>query len=217
MWRRALRFTRKRKRSVGFQPAGSSGILPLVHMRKPKPTIYLIAGCNGAGKTTFAKEFLLQEVGCTNFLNADYLALGLSPLSPESAAMKAGRLLLKELRSLIARKETFAVESTLSGLTHLRTVRLAKRGGFRVYLHYLWLPTADIAIARVRERVKKGGHNVPVADIRRRFERGLRHLVYDYAPLADRWAVWDNLVNPPRLRAHSNTCTPAELRHMLLP
>ena len=207
-------------------------------MRKPKPTIYLIAGRSVREKyrvTSLLKQmkpdlplvlaarvlahenanYHLQNTNRN--LNADYLALGLSPLSPESAAMKAGRLLLKELRSLIARKETFAVESTLSGLTHLRTVRLAKRGGFRVYLHYLWLPTADIAIARVRERVKKGGHNVPVADIRRRFERGLRHLVYDYAPLADRWAVWDNLVNPPRLRAHSNTCTPAELRHMLLP
>ena len=189
----------------------------MLNMPTKKPTIYLIAGCNGAGKTTFAKEFLLKEAGCANFLNADYLALGLSPLSPEIAAMKAGRLLLKELRSLIAQKETFAVESTLSGFTHLRMARLAKRRGFRVYLHYLWLPTSDIAIARVRERVKKGGHNVPVADIRRRFNRGLRRLVHDYAPVADRWAVWDNLANPPQLRAHSDTCTLAELGHMLLP
>src|SRR5262245_246560 len=133
-------------------------------MPSSKATIYLIAGCNGAGKTTFAKEYLLQEVGCKNFLNADYLALGLSPLSPEVAAMKAGRLLLSELRSLIARKQTFALESTLSGLTHLRMVRSAKRRGFRIYLHFLWLPTPEIAIARVRERVRKGGHNVPVAD-----------------------------------------------------
>ena len=181
------------------------------------PTIYLIAGCNGAGKTTFAREFLLKEVGCANFLNADYLALGLSPLSPELAAMKAGRLLLVEFKSLVARKETFALESTLSGLTYRRLLRDAKRQGFRVYLYYLWLPNPTIAIARVRERVKKGGHSVPVPDIRRRFERGLRHFIHDYAPLADRWAVWDNLVNPPELRADSGSCTPTELKRMLLP
>lgn len=177
------------------------------------PTIYLIAGCNGAGKTTFAREFLLKEVGCANFLNADYLALGLSPLSPELAAMKAGRLLLAEFKSLVDRKATFALESTLSGLTYRRMLRDAKHRGFRIYLHYLWLPNPAIAIARVRERVKKGGHHVPVADIRRRFGRGLRHFIHDY----DRWAVWDNLVNPPALRADSGSCTPAELERMLLP
>ena len=141
----------------------------------PAPTIYIIAGCNGAGKTTFAREFLLKEVACVNFLNADYLALGLSPLSPEIAAMKAGRLLLTEFKSLVARGETFALESTLSGLTYVRLLRDAKRRRFRIYLHYLWLPTSVIAIARVRERVKKGGHNVPVLDITRRFGRSLRH------------------------------------------
>jgi predicted ABC-type ATPase len=181
------------------------------------PTIYLIAGCNGAGKTTFAREFLLKEVGCANFLNADYLALGLSPLSPEIAALKAGRLLLVEFKSLVVRKETFAVESTLSGLTYLRLLREAQRRGFRVYIHFLWLPKPANAIARVRERVKKGGHNVLVPDIRRRFARGLRHFVLDYAPLADRWAVWNNMVNPPELRADSRTCTPTELQRMLLP
>jgi len=181
------------------------------------PTIYLIAGCNGAGKTTLAKEFLLQEVGCSNFLNADYLALGLSPLSPEIAALKAGRLLLAEFKSLVAGRKTFAVESTLSGLTYLRLLRAAQRRGFQVYIHFLWLPKPANAIARVHERVKKGGHNVPAADIRRRFARGLRHFVCDYAPLADRWAVWDNLLNPPELRADSRTCTSVELQRMLLP
>ena len=181
------------------------------------PTIYLIAGCNGAGKTTFAKEFLLKEVGCTNFLNADYLALGLSPLSPELAAMKAGRLLLSEFKLLVNRQETFAVESTLSGLTYLRLLREARQNGFRIFLHYLWLPTPSIAIARVRERVKKGGHNVPVVDIRRRYVRGLRHFVQHYAPLADRWAVWNNQINPPDLLADSETCAAPDLQRILLP
>ena len=181
------------------------------------PTIYLIAGCNGAGKTTFAKEFLLKEVGCTNFLNADYLALGLSPLSPELAAMKAGRLLLSEFKLLVNRQETFAVESTLSGLTYLRLLREARQNGFRIFLHYLWLPTPSIAIARVRERVKKGGHNVPVVDIRRRYVRGLRHFVQHYAPLADLWAVWNNQINPPDLLADSETCAAPDLQRILLP
>jgi predicted ABC-type ATPase len=178
----------------------------------PSPTIYLIAGCNGAGKTTFAREFLLKEVACVNFLNADYLAFGLSPLSPEIAAMKAGRLLLTEFKSLVARKETFALESTLSGKTYLRLLGDAKRHGFRICLHYLWLRTPAMAIARVRERVKKGGHNVPVPDIRRRFSRSRRHLVSDYAPLADRWAVWNNESSPPLLLAESKSCALADLR-----
>ena len=181
------------------------------------PTIYLITGCNGAGKTTFAREFLLKEAGCVNFLNADYLALGLSPLSPEIAAMRAGRLLLSEFKALVARRKTFAVESTLSGITYLRLLREARHCGFRIYLHYLWLPSPAIAIARVRERVRKGGHHVPVADIRRRYARGLRHLVFDYAPLADRWAVWNNQGNPPELLADSGTCTPPELQRILMP
>jgi predicted ABC-type ATPase len=184
-------------------------------MPSKQPTIYLIAGCNGAGKTTFAREFLLKEAGCANFLNADYLAFGLSPLSPEIAALKAGRLLLDEFKSLIARRETFAFESTLSGTTYLRLLREAKRRGFRLHLHYLWLPIPSIAIARVRERVKKGGHNVPVADIRRRFGRSLAHLVDRYIPLADQWAVWDNQTSPPNLLAQSGACSLPALRLIL--
>jgi len=126
-------------------------------------------------------------------------------------------LLLAEFKSLVAGRKTFAVESTLSGLTYLRLLRAAQRRGFQVYIHFLWLPKPANAIARVHERVKKGGHNVPAADIRRRFARGLRHFVCDYAPLADRWAVWDNLLNPPELRADSRTCTSVELQRMLLP
>lgn len=181
----------------------------------PPPTIYLIAGCNGAGKTTFAKEFLPHEVKCLRFYNADELARGLSPLDPQAAAMKAGRLLLSEIRESIRGKKTFALESTLSGKTYVRLLRGAKTRGFRIYLHYLWLPTPAIAVARVRERVKKGGHNVPVADIKRRFGRSLQHLTSAYAPLADRWAVWNNESSPPTLIADSGSCTPDDLRAIL--
>ena len=186
-------------------------------MAETPPTIYLIAGCNGAGKTTFAREFLLREVGCATFLNADYLAFGLSPLSPEIAALKAGRLLLGEFKSLVARKKSFALESTLSGHTYLHLLQEAKDQGFRIHIHYLWLPSPAIAIARVRERVKKGGHPVPVKDIRRRFARGRANFTTIYAPLADWWTLWNNLVSPPVLLAKSDTCTLLELRRMLKP
>lgn len=184
-------------------------------MPEARPIIYLIAGCNGAGKTTFAKSYLPHEAKCLNFLNADLIAQGLSPLNARAAAMKAGRLLLAEFHGYVARHETFAFESTLSGTTYVRLLKQAKRKGFRLYLHYLWLPTPAIAIARVRERVKKGGHDVPESDVRRRFGRSLRHFVNDYAPLADRWAVWDNQTSPPRLLADSKTCPASQLGAIL--
>jgi predicted ABC-type ATPase len=180
-----------------------------------RPIIYPIARCNGAGKTAFAKSFLPNEGNCLNFLNADLIAQGLSPLNARAAAMKAGRVLLAEFHAFVVRHETFAFESTLSGTTYVRLLKLAKRKGFRLYLHYLWLPSPAIAMARIRERVKKGGHNVPEVDVRRRFSRSLRHFVDDYAPLADRWAVWDNQTSPPRLLAESQTCPASQLEFIL--
>jgi len=180
------------------------------------PILYLIAGCNGAGKTTFAKQFLPHEVKCLNFLNADLIAQGLSPLNTPAAALKAGRLLLEEFRRFVSKRETFALESTLSGRTYLGLLKNAKQRGFQIYLHYLWLPNPSVAIARVHERVKKGGHDVPVADIRRRFTRSLDHFVSDYAPLADRWAAWDSRPIPPTLMAESGTCGADELKGILI-
>ncbi len=184
-------------------------------MPGPKPVLYLIAGCNGAGKTTYAKQLLPHEVKCLNFLNADLIAQGLSPLNTRAAAIKAGRLLLEEFRRFVFRRETFALESTLSGRTYLNHFKQAKRRGFQIFLHYLWLPNPAVAIARVHERVKKGGHDVPVADIRRRFTRSLDHLVSDYAPLADRWAIWDSRSVPSQLIAESETCRIDELKVIL--
>ena len=184
-------------------------------MPSQPPTIYVIAGCNGAGKTTFAREFLPKEVKCLRFLNADEIARGLSPFDPAAGAIRAARLLLAEFRALLQRRETFAVESTLSGRTYLALFRQAKSLGFRIHLHYLWLPNPRMAIARVRQRVRKGGHHVPMADIRRRFARSLVHLAADYAPLADRWAVWDNQTSPPKLLAQSAACSLPGLRAIL--
>lgn len=169
----------------------------------PAPIIYLIAGCNGAGKTTFAKEFLPHEVKCLRFYNADEIARGLSPLEPSAGAIKAGRVLLNEIRQSLNRYETFALESTLSGKTYVRTFKHALSLGYELELHYLWLSNVEQAIARVRRRVRMGGHNVPVPDIRRRFKRSLNHLINDYLPLATRWAIWDNRGLPANRMATS--------------
>ena len=184
-------------------------------MPAPKPTIYLIAGCNGAGKTTFAKEFLPHEVKCLRFYNADEIARGLSPLDPSAGAIKAGRLLLSEVRDSITRHETFALESTLSGKTYVRIFQRAFSLGCELELHYLWLSQVEQAIARVRRRVRMGGHDVPVADIRRRFKRSLNHLVSDYLPLATRWAIWDNRGLPAKRLATSATDDVNSIRRIL--
>jgi len=181
----------------------------------PSRTIYLIAGCNGAGKTTFAKEFLPHEVKCLRFYNADEIARGLSPLDPSAGAIKAGRLLLSEVRESIDRHETFALESTLSGKTYVHIFGRALSLGYDLELHYLWLSHVEQAIARVRRRVRMGGHNVPTADIRRRFKRSLSHLVYDYLPLATRWALWDNRGLPAKRLATSVTDDVNSVRQLL--
>ena len=163
-----------------------------------QPTLILIGGPNGAGKTTFAREFLPHEGNCLRFLNSDEIARGLSPLDPSAAAVRAGRLLLEEFGRLARRKESFALESTLSGKTYIRLFRELKAAGYQMDLHYLWVSDPAESIARVRQRVKKGGHHVPPGDVKRRFFRSLAHLVDDYLPLADRWVIWDNRVSPPK-------------------
>jgi len=174
-------------------------------MPSQPPIIYLIAGCNGAGKTTFAKEFLPKEVKCLRFLNADEMARGLSPLDPSAGAVKAARLLLSEVHEAIRRGETFGLESTISGVTYVRLLRDAQRRGYSVKLVYLWLPSAEVAVRRVRERVRKGGHDVPADDVRRRFERSLTNLARHYLLLADDWSILDNSGSAPRVVAEGTS------------
>jgi predicted ABC-type ATPase len=179
------------------------------------PTIYLIAGCNGAGKTTFAKEFLPKEVKCLRFLNADEIARGISPLKPSAGAVQAARLLLTQIEDCLRRRETFALESTLSGKTYIRLFERARKLGYEIELHYLWLSSPAQAVARVRQRVKLGGHDVPVADIRRRFKRSLIHLTEDYLSLANRWAVWDSRSLPAKRMAISAVDSAGTVRSLL--
>lgn len=161
--------------------------------RKSKaPRCIIIAGPNGAGKTTFAREFLPREAGILHFVNADLIAAGLSPLKPELAAFTAGRLLLSELDRLAAARVDFAFESTLSGLSYAGRLRRWRKSGFRVEIVFLKLASVQLALRRIANRVKQGGHNVPAPDVRRRFARGWKNFEQTYRALADAWAVYDN-------------------------
>lgn len=129
------------------------------------PTVYVIAGPNGAGKTTFASKFLPGFVSCRQFLNADLIASGLSPFAPETQNVRAGRLLLERIAELSAARENFGVETTLSGRTYVRLLAGLRQEGYRVAVFFLWLPTTELALDRVANRVRQGGHDVPEADI----------------------------------------------------
>jgi predicted ABC-type ATPase len=169
-------------------------------MKEDAPILYLIGGPNGAGKTTFAREFL-PMVGVMEFLNADSLAAGLAPLHPASAGARAARLLLRRWRELVTERRTFGFESTLSGRTYANLIRQAKAQGYRLHLCYLHLATVRHSIRRVRERVKKGGHDVPLADLHRRFLPSLRNFFRLYLPLADHAVLYDSTLQPPQLVA----------------
>ena len=161
--------------------------------------VLLLQGELGAGKTTFAKEFLPGYVHCPRFVNPDLIAAGLSPFSPESVAARAGRLMLEEVGSLINRGESFAFESTLSGKTYLRLIRQAKDAGYVIHLFYLWIPDPSLAVARIRDRVDSGGHNVPEPDVRRRYGRTLRNFFGMYRPIADSVHFFNNTGSEPEL------------------
>jgi predicted ABC-type ATPase len=169
--------------------------------RERPPTVYVIAGPNGAGKTTFAAKFLPDFVDCRQFLNADLIASGLSPFAPETQNLRAGRLLLERIKELAAVEEDFGFETTLSGRTYARLLAELRQAGYRVALFFLWLPNADLAVLRVANRVRQGGHAVPVADVRRRFAAGLRNFFRLYRPLVDAWWLYDASRLPPVLIA----------------
>ena len=165
---------------------------------------YIIAGPNGAGKTTFAKTFLPKEASCLNYVNADLIAEGLSPFKPESVAIEAGKLLLKKLEDIVARKELFSYETTLSGLNYLRRINAWQSQGYEVILFFLKLPTEEMAINRVKLRVSEGGHNVPEEVIRRRFRKGWYNFQNHYRHRVDAWVVFDNSGESPTLLEESS-------------
>jgi predicted ABC-type ATPase len=154
--------------------------------------IVIIAGPNGAGKTTFAREFLPNEADCPIFVNADLIAARLAPFAPDTVAVRAGRLLLEEIRNHVSRGESFAFETTLSGLMYARLLPRWQELDYRVKLIYLSLPNPEIAIFRVAARVAQGGHSIPEAVIRRRFAAGWHNFNFKYKVLVNAWALYDN-------------------------
>jgi len=172
--------------------------------KEAQPKCIVIAGPNGAGKTTFAREYLSKQVDVIHFVNADLIAGGLSPLQPELAAVSAGKLVLGEINRLASAKVSFAFESTLSGLAYVRRFEHLKQSGYSIEIVYLRLCSPTLALQRIASRVKQGGHNVPAADVRRRFKRSWENFRAAYKPLADAWAVYDNSGESPRLLEKSS-------------
>jgi len=170
---------------------------------RPKlPTVVVIAGPNGAGKSTAAPYLLRQALGILEFVNADQIAIGLSAYSPETVSFEAGRVMLTRLHELAESGVSFAFESTLSSRTFALFLSRCKAQGYRVQIFYVALPSAELAVNRVALRVKLGGHNIPQADIERRFQRSLHNLYELYLPLADRWTVLDNASGTLKPIAH---------------
>lgn len=176
-------------------------------MNKSKHVI-VIAGPNGAGKSTTAPAILQGTLGVTEFVNADTIAQGLSAFNPERAAFHAGRIMLERLQQLANEKENFAFETTLASKTFAHWIKQLKADCYQFHLFYLWLPTSDLAVARVAERVRVGGHNVPEETIRRRYHAGLRNFFQLYRPIADSWHMFDNsAASAPMLIASANKVT----------
>lgn len=167
------------------------------------PNLYIIAGCNGAGKTTASLTILPEILNCSEFVNADAIAAGLSPFHPESVAIEAGKLMLKRIDFLIEFKKDFALETTLSSKNHLQTIKKAQEQGFEITLLFFWLNSVELAKERVKIRVSKGGHDIPQEVIARRYERGLENLDKYYA-LCNDWFVYDNSNNLSELIMDGN-------------
>jgi predicted ABC-type ATPase len=161
-------------------------------MAEPAPNVVVLAGPNGAGKSTSAPSILKDALGVDEFVNADVIARGLSGFEPERAAMAAGRIMLARLRELALQRSSFAFETTLASRSFAAWLAERLLTGYQFHLVFLWLPSPDIAVARVAARVREGGHDVPEETIRRRYEAGLRNFFGLYQPMATTWEFWDN-------------------------
>lgn len=149
------------------------------------PNLYIISGCNGAGKTTASFTVLPEMLDCQEFVNADEIARGLSPFQPEKVAVEAGRIMLQRIDELLKKEVDFAIETTLATRSYAQTIKRAKTQGYNVTLVYFWLSSPELAIARVKRRVAEGGHNIPEEVIRRRYRNGIHHLFNLFLPICD--------------------------------
>jgi len=167
----------------------------------PQRSVYVVAGPNGAGKSTFARLFLPDYADCREFVNADLIAAGLSPFNPEGQAIQAGRLMLERIEVLARQRVDFGFETTLAGRGWLPLLHKLREQGYRLNMFFLWLPSPELAVSRVEERVRAGGHSVPEAVVRRRFVRGIRNFFELYQPTLDGWLVFNGSELPPDLIA----------------
>ena len=164
-----------------------------------EPTLYIIAGCNGAGKTTASYSVLPDLLQCREFVNADEIAKGLSPFNPESMAIEAGKLMLRRIDSLLTQRKTFAIETTLATRSYASLVKRAQEDGYQVVLLFFWLSSPDMAIERVARRVSEGGHNIPKETIIRRYWLGLQNFFNIFAPIVDLWTFYENIENTHKI------------------
>ena len=162
------------------------------------PQVYIIAGPNGSGKTTFASKFLPKYADCPSFINADTIARGLSGFSPDAVALKAGRILIGQIESYASRNVDFAFETTLSGINYISRLGNLKKRGYAVHLFFIWIPDVRLSLARVASRVKRGGHDIPEKVVRRRFHKGIENFFKHYKPMLDSWLLIDNSEDIPR-------------------
>ena len=168
------------------------------------PRLYIISGCNGAGKTTASYSLLPEMLDCKEFVNSDEFAKSLSPFDPSKASIQASRYMLLKIRYLLKRQEDFAVETTLATRTLLKIVKSAQAAGYTVTLLYFWLNSPELAIERVRARVEAGGHNIPEETIRRRYNTGIYYFFNLYSPACERWILADNSQIPFRVIAEGS-------------
>jgi len=156
------------------------------------PNLYIISGCNGAGKTTASFTVLPEMLDCKEFINADEIARGLSPLNPDKVAIEAGKIMLNRIDKLLSEKIDFAFETTLATKSYVNTIKKAKSIGYDVTLVFFYLDSENLAIERVKNRVIEGGHDIPKPVIIRRYFSGLRNLFTLYTPICDYWMLFDN-------------------------
>lgn len=164
-----------------------------------QPTLFIIAGCNGAGKTTASYSVLPKLLECREFVNADEIAKGLSPFNPEAVAIEAGRLMLQRINLHLSQRKTFAIETTLATRSYASLVKRAHKLGYNVILLFFWLPSPEMAVARVAKRVSEGGHNIPTETIHRRYWLGLKNLFNIFVHIVDSWSIYKNVNMPVEL------------------
>ena len=180
------------------------------------PRLYIIAGCNGAGKTTASYTILPDMLNCDEFVNSDEIAKSLSPNNPYESAIRASRLMMERIDELIDKGGTFGVETTLATRTLVRVIADAQQKGYVVTLVYFWLKMPELAVERVKLRVEAGGHYVPEATILRRYDVGISNLFNLYIPVCDYWIMIDNSNNPSTIIAEGGTSVVTKIHNKTL-